>query len=166
MSKKTLTYLTILSLLIITGCGVSTKKEVPAETVMPIEQDATQEEIQKQLGNSLVSTESDEESGITADNYENSTFAGHEGKISVFYNKDGSVLYYKWFTNEADKEKANKIYSDVCEALKGSYGAGEENNAENTGLYTTSFINQQQQITAQLQNNKNSGYEISYLVVG
>ena len=166
MSKKTLTYLTILCLITITGCGNSNKKEVPAETVMPIEQDATQKNIQAQLGDSLVSTESNEESGITADNYENSTFAGHEGKISFFYNEDGSVLYYKWFILEKEEKKAKEIYSDVCQALEGSYGDGEENNSATSGLYTTSFTNDKQQITAQLQKANGSGYEISYMVVG
>lgn len=163
MSKKTLTYLTILCLITITGCGNSNKKEVPAETVIPIEQDATQENIQEKLGDSLVSTESNEESGITADNYENSTFAGHEGKLSFFYNEDGSVMYYKWFINEKDEKKAKEIYADVCKALKGSYGEGQESNNGASKLYTTSFANDKQQITAQLQGN-DSGWEISYTV--
>jgi len=165
MNKKILVCLTMISLLAVTGCGKSTKKEVPAETVMPIEQDATQEEIQEQLGDSLVSTENNEESEITADNYENSTFAGHEGKISFFYNEDGSVMYYKWFTNEKDERKAKEIYVDVCKALKGSYGEGQESNNGASKLYTTSFANDKQQITAQLQGN-DSGWEISYTVTG
>ena len=166
MRKRILACLTTLILLAVTGCGNSTKKEVPAETVMPIEQDATQEDIQKQLSDSHVNTETNEESGIKADNYDNSTFAGHEGKISFFYNEDGSVLYYKWFTSEKDKKKAKEIYSDVCQALSGSYGDGEENNSETSGLYTTSFTNDEQQITAQLQKSNSGGYEISYMVVG
>lgn len=165
MNKKILVCLTMISLLAVTGCGKSTKKEVPAETVMPIEQDATQEEIQEQLGDSLVSTENNEESGITADNYENSTFAGHEGKISFFYNEDGSVMYYKWFTNEKDERKSKEIYADVCGALTGSYGDGEESNNKASKLYTTSYTNDKQQITAQIQGN-DSGWEISYTVVG
>ena len=166
MIKKILTCLTVLSLIVITGCGNSAKKEVPAETVMAIEQDATQEDIQEQLGDSLVSTESNGESGITANNYENSTFAGYDGKLSFYYNEDGSVLYYKWFINENDKDKAKEIYSDVCQALAGSYGDGEESNSETSGLYTTSFTNDKQQITAQLQKANDGGYEISYMVVG
>lgn len=166
MCKKILVCLTMLSLLAVSGCGNSAKKEVPAETVIPVEQDATQEEIQEQLGDSLVSTENNEESGISANNYEKSTFAGYEGKLSFYYNEDGSVLYYKWFTNEKDEKKAKEIYSDVCQALSGSYGDGEENNSAASGLYTTSFTNDKQQITAQLQKANGSGYEISYMVVG
>lgn len=166
MKKNVLAGLFLLSTIsIVTSCG-TTKKEVPAETVMPIEQDATQEDIQKQLSDSHVNTETNEESGITADNYENSTFSGHEGKISFYYNEDGSVMYYKWFINEKEEKKAKEIYSDVCQALSGSYGDGEENNSDATGLYTTSFTNDKQQITAQLQKANASGYEISYMVVG
>ena len=165
MLNKIFTGVLLLILITTTSCA-SPKKEVPAETVMPIGQNTTKEEIQEQLSNSLVSTESNEESGIIADNYEESTFAGHQGKISFFYNEDGSVLYYKWFINEKDEDKAKEIYSDVCQALSGSYGDGEENNSEASGLYTTSFTNDKQQITAQLQKANGGGYEISYMVVG
>lgn len=166
MKKGILTYLTMLSLLVVTGCGNSLKKEVPAETVMPLKQDAVQEDIQKQLSNSHVNTETNEESGITVDNYENSEFSGYNGQISFYYTDDGSVIYYKWFITEKNEKKAKEIYSDVCQALSGSYGDGEENNSEASGLYTTSFTNDKQQITAQMQKANDSGYEISYMVVG
>jgi len=165
MRNKTFACMGIFVLLTIAGCGNSVhKKEVPAQTVLPITKDATQDDIEKQLGDAA-STETNRDSGITADNYENSEFAGHNGQISFYYNEDGSVLYYKWYLSETDKEKAKDIYSAICQALESSYDEGEENNSERSGLYTTSFTNEEQQITAQLQSSKN-GYEISYTVVG
>ena len=111
-------------------------------------------------------TEKNKESGISAETYDKSNFAGYDGELSYFYGEDGSVLYCKWFLTETDENKAKEIYSDVCQALSGSYGDGEESNSEATGLYTTSFTNDKQQITAQLQKANGSGYEISYMVVG
>lgn len=164
MSNKILLCVTMLSLLAITGCGNSaSKKEIPAETVIPIVKDATQKDIEKQLGNAT-SKETNADSSISANNYENSEFAGYNGQLSFYYKEDGSVLYYKWFINEKDEDKAKEIYSDVCEALVGSYGDGEESNSEASGLYTTSYTGEEQQITAQLQSG-NDGYEISYIVV-
>ena len=166
MKKTILAGFFLFSLICITtSCG-TTKKEVPAETVMPISQNANNKDIQKELGSAPSLQETNEESGITANNYENSKFAGYNGQISFYYDENGSVLYYKWFINEKDKDKAKEIYSDVCQALSGSYGDGEENNSETSGLYTTSFTNDKQQITAQLQKANDSGYEISYMVVG
>lgn len=168
MKHKTnlLIFLLCLFTLSATACNsTSSKKEVPAETVMPISANASKKDIQKELGEAS-SKETNKESGISANNYENSEFAGHKGQISFYYDKDGSVLYYKWFINEKNENKAKEIYSDVCQALAGSYGDGEENNSEASGLYTISFANDKQQITAQLQKANGSGYEISYMVVG
>jgi len=168
MKSKTRLLIPFLCLLILslTACNnTSSKKEVPAETVMPVSENANKKDIQKELGEAS-SKETNKESGISANNYENSKFAGYNGQISFYYDKDGSVLYYKWFINEKDEKKANEIYSDVCQALSGSYEDGEENNSAASGLYTTSFTNDKQQITAQLQKANDSGYEISYMVVG
>ena len=164
MKRTILTLLTILCVgTSITSC--SEKKIVPEE-VMTLPEDQSEESISKELGASPSSQETNEESGISANNYENSEFAGYDGQISFYYDEDGSVLYYKWFINEKDEKKAKEIYSDVCQALSGSYGDGEENNSETSGLYTTSFTNDKQQITAQLQKANDGGYEISYMVVG
>lgn len=163
MLNKIFTGVLLLILITTTSCA-SPKKEVPAETVMPISENANKKDIQKELGEAS-SKETNKESGITANNYENSNFAGYNGQISFYYDKDGSVLYYKWSLTEKDEKKAKEIYSDVCQALSGSYGDGEENNSEASGLYTTSFTNDKQQITAQLQKANGSGYEISYMVV-
>lgn len=162
--KKILAYMGMLALLFLTGCGKDETKEIPAATVAPVTKNTTQEEIQKQLGDAAT-TETNRDSGISASNYEDSEFAGYNGQISFYYNEDGSLLYYKWFITESDKSKSKEIYSDVCKALEGSYGEGEKNNSEATGLYTTSFTNESQQITAQLQSG-GSGYEISYMVTG
>ena len=151
----------------LSACGNSgSDKKVEAEKVVTIPKDASSDSISKKLDATPSSQEINENSGLSADNYENSTFAGYDGKLSFYYNEDGSVLYYKWFINEKDEDKAKEIYSDVCQALSGSYGDGEENNSESSGLYTTSFTNDKQQITAQLQKANDSGYEISYMVVG
>ena len=64
------------------------------------------------------------------------------------------------------KERGKEIYSDVCQALSGNYGDGEENNSEASGLYIISFTNDEQRITAQLQKANDGGYEIFYMVVG
>ena len=141
------------------------EKNVEPEKVVSIPKDASSDSISEKLDATPSSQENNEDSGISADNYENSTFAGYDGKLSFYYNEDGSVLYYEWFTNEKDEENAKEIYSDVCQALSGSYGDGEENNNEASGLYTTSFTNDKQQITAQLQSSDDA-YEISYMVVG
>lgn len=167
MKRKLLTLLTALSICIsMTSCSTKNSKDVAPEEVMELPEDKSEEGISKKLGSTPSSQETNEDSGISADNYENSAFAGHEGKISFFYNEDGSVLYYKWFITEKDEKKAKEIYSDVCQALAGSYGDGEENNSEASGLYTTSFTNDKQQITAQLQKANDDEYEISYMVVG
>ena len=140
-------------------------KDVAPEEVMTLPEDQSEKGISKKLGATPSSKEKNKESGISANNYENSEFAGHNGQISFYYDKDGSVLYYKWFITEQDEKKAKEIYSDVCQALSGSYGDGVENNSEASGLYTASYTNDKQQITAQLQGN-DSGWEISYMVVG
>ena len=151
----------------LSACGNgSSNKKVEPEKVITIPEDASSDTISETLDATPASQETNKESGISADNYENSTFAGYDGKLSFYYNEDGSVLYYKWFINEKDEDKAKEIYSDVCQALSGSYGDGEENNSEASGLYTTSFTNDKQQITAQMQKANGSGYEISYMVVG
>ena len=149
---------------VLVSCG--NEKTVEPEEVMVLPKDQSEENISKQIGSTPSSKETNEESGISANNYEKSTFAGYDGQISFYYGEDGSVLYYKWFITETDEKKAKEIYSDVCQALSGSYGDGEENNSEASGLYTTSFTNDKQQITAQLQKANDSGYEISYMVVG
>lgn len=154
----------ILATNFLTAC--SSQQQVEPEKVVTIPKDASSDSISKKLEATPSSQETNEDSGISADNYENSTFAGYDGKLSFYYNEDGSILYYKWFINEKDEDKAKEIYSDVCQALSGSYGVGEENNSEASGLYTTSFTNDKQQITAQLQKANGSGYEISYMVVG
>ena len=167
--KKTRNLLLPLFMLLffLSACGNSSSdKKVEAEKVVTIPKDASSDSISEKLDATPSSQENNEDSGISADNYENSTFAGYDGKLSFYYNEDGSVLYYKWFINEKDEDKAKEIYSDVCQALSGSYGDGEENNSEASGLYTTSFTNDKQQITAQLQKANDSGYEISYMVVG
>ena len=167
MKRTLLTLMTALSICIfMTSCSSKNSKDVAPEEVMELPEDQSEESISKELGSTPSSQETNKESGISANNYENSEFAGYKGQISFYYNEDGSVLYYKWFINEKDEKKAKEIYSDVCQALSGSYGDGEENNSEASGLYTTSFTNDKQQITAQLQKANDSGYEISYMVVG
>jgi len=162
--------ITFLCTAVVMGClitsGCATKKNVEPEEVVEIPKNASSDTISKELGATPSSQETNEDSGISADNYENSTFAGYDGQISFYYGEDGSVLYYKWFITEKDEKKAKEIYSDVCEALAGSYGDGEENNSAASGVYTTSFTNEEQQITAQLQKANSSGFEISYMVVG
>ena len=41
--------------------------------------------------------------------------------------------------NENDAKKATTIYEDVCAALTGSYGDGEETNSESSDMYTTNW---------------------------
>ena len=167
MKRTLFTLLTILCFCIsITSCSSKESKDVAPEEVMVLPADQSEKSISKELGATPSSKETNKESGIFANNYENSEFAGHKGQISFYYDKDGSVLYYKWFLTEKDEKKAKEIYSDVCQALSGSYGDGEENNSEASRLYTTSFTNDKQQITAQLQKANDGGYEISYMVVG
>ena len=167
MKRTLLTLLTALSICIfITSCSSKNSKDIAPEEVMELPEDQSEESISKELDATPSSQETNKESGISANNYENSEFAGYNGQISFYYDKDGSVLYYKWFINEKDEKKAKEIYSDVCKALAGSYGDGEENNSATSGLYTTSFTNDKQQITAQLQKANDGGYEISYMVVG
>ena len=168
MKRTLLTLLTAFCFCIsMTSCSGKESKDIAPEEVMELPEDQSEEGISKELGATPSSKEKNKESGISANNYENSEFAGYNGQISFYYNEDGSVLYYKWFINEKDKDKAKEIYSDVCQSLAGSYGDGEENNSEATELYTTSFTNDKQQITAQLQKAANgSGYEVSYMVVG
>lgn len=151
----------------LSACGNSgSDKKVEPEKVVSIPKDASSDSISEKLDATPSSQETNKDSGISAETYEKNTFAGYDGQISFYYGEDGSVLYYKWFITEKDEKKAKEIYSDVCQALAGSYGDGEENNSEATGLYTTSFTNDKQQITAQLQKAANgSGYEVSYMVV-
>lgn len=167
MKQKLYTLLTILCFCIsMTSCSSKESRNIAPEKVIALPEDQSEESISKELGSTPSSKETNKESGISANNYENSSFAGYEGKLSFYYDEDGSVLYYKWFITEKDEKKAKEIYSDVCQALSGSYGDGEENNSEASGLYTTSFTNDKQQITAQLQKANGGGYEISYMVVG
>ena len=167
MKRKLFTLLATLCFCIsMTSCSNNENRGIATEKVMVLPEDQSEESISKELGATPSSQETNKESGISANNYENSKFAGYNGQISFYYDEDGSVLYYKWFINEKDEDKAKEIYSNVCQALSGSYGDGEENNSEVSGLYTTSFTNDKQQITAQLQKTNGSGYEISYMVVG
>lgn len=147
--------------------GCSEKETVPPQEVLDISHSSSREDVKNIIASKPIDTETNKDSGISVENYDKSTFAGHEGQVSFFYDKDGSVLYYKWFVSEKNEKKAKEIYSDVCQVLAGSYGDGEENNSEASGLYTTSFTNDKQQITAQLQKSADgSGYEVSYMVVG
>ena len=167
MKRKFFTLLiTVCICISMTACSGKHNRDIAPEEVMKLPTDQSEEGISRELGSTPSSQETNEESGISANNYENSEFAGHKGQISFYYNEDGSVLYYKWFILEKEEKKAKEIYSDVCQALEGSYGDGEENNSATSGLYTTSFTNDKQQITAQLQKANGSGYEISYMVVG
>ena len=164
---KSLLFPLFMIILSFSACGNnSSNKKIEPEKVIEIPQDASSDSISKKLNATPSSHEKNKKSGISADNYNNFTFSGYKGQLSFYYNKDGSVLYYKWFINEKDRKKAKEIYSDVCEALAGSYGDGEESNSEVSELYTTSFTNDKQQITAQLQKASDGGYEISYMVVG
>lgn len=165
---KKLTTLTIACILALSimACGKDqSQNDTKAEEVLELSKDTSADTIQEQMKATPSSQENNKESGISADNYDNSKFAGYDGQISFYYNEDGSVLYYKWFINEKDENKAKEIYSDVCQALTGSYGDGEESNNKASKLYTTSFTNDKQQITAQLQGNENE-WEISYTVAG
>ena len=162
-SKKKYLIATMLFALLLSSCSSKTVKPQEVPDISKAENAADIQELMKATPSG---TEKNEESGISAETYDKSNFAGYDGELSYFYNEDGSVLYYKWFINEKDEDKAKEIYSDVCQALSGSYGDGEENNSEASGLYTTSFTNDKQQITAQLQKANGSGYEISYMVVG
>ena len=167
--KKKLLAVPVLCLLALTACTSkqdTAQKEVKPEKVVSVPQNATSGDIKNILKATPSSKEKNKESGISAENYDKNTFAGYEGQISFFYNEDGSVLYYKWFISEKDEKKAKEIYADVCGALEGSYGDGTESNNKASGLYTTSFTNDKQQITAQLQKANDGGYEISYMVVG
>ena len=151
---------------VFTSCTFSKEKEtVEPQEVVQIENNASTSQINDQLEATPSSQEKNTETGISVDNYEEQDFAGYMGKMAVYYNEDGSVLYYKWFLNETDAKKAKEIYQDVCEALSGSYGDGTENNNETSKMYTTSFTNNNQQITAQMLGN-DTGYEVSYMVVG
>lgn len=149
-----------------TSCSTSMdKKTVAPQEVVKFENKSSSDKVSDQLEATPSSQENNTETGISVDNYEEQDFAGHMGKMAVYYNEDGSVLYYKWFLNETDAKKAKEIYQDVCEALSGSYGEGTENNNETSKMYTTSFTNDNQQITAQMLGN-DTGYEVSYMVVG
>ena len=159
--KKCLTAFMFFALLL-SSCSNDTVK--PQE-VPDISKAENAEDVQKLMKSTPSATEKNKESGISAETYDKSNFAGYDGELSYFYGEDGSVLYYKWFINEKDEKKAKEIYADVCEALTGSYGDGEESNNKASKLYTTSYTNDKQQITAQLQGN-DSGWEISYMVVG
>ena len=161
--KKNRKYLMLSVLCLGLLCSCS-KKTAPQE-VPDISNVNNAEEVQTLMKATPSTTETNKKSGISAENYENYTYAGYDGKISYYYSEDNELLYYKWFINETDKKKAKEIYSDVCEALTGSYGDGEESNNKASKLYTTSYTNDKQQITAQLQGN-DSGWEISYMVVG
>ena len=161
--KKKCLIASMIFTLLLTSCG---NKTIEPQEVPNISKSENAEDVQELMKSTPSGTKKNEESGISAETYDKSNFAGYDGELSYFYNEDGSVLYYKWFINEKDEDKAKEIYSDVCQALSGSYGDGEENNNEASGLYTTSFTNDKQQITAQLQKANDSGYEVSYMVVG
>lgn len=166
MKKYTL-YILSLFLLALTSCSSNTSEVAdvkPAATVFQVDDNATAKKISKELNATPSSKEKNKNSGISAETYEKNTFAGYEGQISFFYNEDGSVLYYKWYINETDSQKATTIYEDICTALTGSYGEGIENNSESADLYTTSWETEKEQITAQ-KISSDSGYEISYTVV-
>lgn len=168
MKKYILSILSIF-LLTLTACSSNESDSAdvnPAATVFQVNTNATDKEISNKLKATPSSKEKNQKSSISAETYNKNTFAGYEGQLSFFYDKDGSILYYKWYINETDQSEAKEIYTNVCKALTGSYGDGEENNSEASGLYTTSFTNDKQQITAQLQKANGSGYEISYMVVG
>ena len=165
MKKKFLLEQIILMTLIIFTLTACNNNKTKPDTVVNIPSEATSKDIQKELSATPSSSEKNTTSGISAETYDALDFAGYEGKISFYYDQNGSVIYYKWFLAENDKNKAKEIYQNVCNALKGSYGKGEESNSEASNMYTTTFTNEKQQIVAQLQGG-NSGYEISYMVVG
>lgn len=139
IQKKFITYLSLACLgMSLVSCSNS-KKEVAPETVMTLPEDKTNKGISEALGATPASKEKNKESGISAENYENYTFAGYDGTITFYYGETGNLMYYKWYIGETDTKKAKNIYNDVCTALTGSYGEGVEKNAESTGLYTTSW---------------------------
>lgn len=117
-NKKVL-FVLAMSLMLI-SCG--NKTTVEPEEVINITSDTSSADISAQIGYSPSRTDKNSDTGLSSERYDTNTFAGHNGQISVYYNEDGSVLYYKWFLFQTDKEKAKDIYSDVCQALTGSYG--------------------------------------------
>ena len=161
-SKKKYLIAIMLFSLLLSSCS---NNSVKPQKVPDISKAKDAADVQELMKATPFKTEKNKESGISAETYDKSNFAGYDGELSYFYGEDGSVLYYKWFINEKTEKEAKKIYADVCEVLKGSYGAGTESNNKASKLYTTSFTNDKQQITAQLQGN-DSGWEISYTVTG
>lgn len=160
-----LRHITLMTFIIFTLTACNNSNKTKPDTVVNIPSAATSKDIQKELSATPSSSEENASSGISAETYDSLDFAGYKGKISFYYDKNGSVIYYKWFLTEADENKAKEIYQNVCEALKGSYGKGEESNSAASNMYTTTFTNEKQQIVAQLQGG-DSGYEISYMVAG
>ena len=156
--------LQVLILLTFSLSACSKQRTVEPETVLELPVDASSENVKQALSATPSSTEDNKESGISAENYEDYTFAGYKGKISFYYTDD-TLMYYKWHITENDTKQATRIYEDVCMALAGTYGEGTVSDNATSNLYTTTWETEEQQIVAQKVSSGN-GYEISYMVVG
>lgn len=165
MYKKILTCTAVILCMaaLLCSCSGNSKKNYSAPVNISFDA-ASAEDVEKVLNKKPDSTENNEESGITANNYENYNFAGYDGKL-VFYYAEDKLMYYQWVMTEADEKKATQIYKDVCDNLQHNYGDGTESNNAASNMYTTSYETEEEQVIAQKVLVDNS-YQISFMVVG
>lgn len=141
--------------------GNSGNKKPAPQYVMELPKDKTKKSIQEAVGSTPSTVEENKETGISADNYENYTFAGYNGKISFYYS-EGTLLYYKWFY-QTDVKNGDTVYRNICTGLSEAYGEGVESNSSN--LQTITWKTQEKEIVAQKVTAGNGSIEISYTVV-
>lgn len=123
-------YLTILLTsfcLLFVACGV---KKVDYTS---LERTTTQKDMTETIGSEPNETKKTDDGGV-AYTYKKSVYDPYTGSMSYQYYDD--MLYYsKWTHIEKKEKKAEKVYKDICSALKEQYGKGTEDKANNTTTY-------------------------------
>lgn len=123
-------YLTILltSLcLLFVACGV---KKVDYTS---FERTTSQKDMAQTIGSEPNETKKTEDGGITY-TYKKSVYDRYTGSMSYQYYDD--MLYYsKWTHIEKKEKKAEKVYENICTALKKQYGNGSEDKTNHTTTF-------------------------------
>lgn len=85
------------------------------------------------IGSEPNETQKTEDGGITY-TYKKSVYDRYTGSMSYQYYDD--MLYYsKWTHIEKKEKKAEKVYENICTALKKQYGNGSEDKTNHTTTF-------------------------------
>ena len=116
----------------------------------------------EQTKESSVETPLPELDDVRKETYEDYSFAGYKGTMEICYREE-ALFYQKWNLSLDKKKKAKKAYEAVCAQFTSENGAGEEANAGDGSLLSTSWKTGTEDITAQMTAG-DAGYSVSFQI--